>query len=137
MRYEYTLSDIGRRWAQAWRGDEDSGAIEAFLSQCYFHTATQAWQIPARELTTPDEIVPYLQRAAKVVSSSSGYAPIEELALLGGIWALTEDQAILEPGAAREAIIAYQKANPYKVRFTVDRSGALAHARFMDEAVSF
>lgn len=133
MKYEYAFSEIGRSWSEAFRGDEDSAAIEEFLARRFFHTAAQAWKIQARELTLPDEIVPYLQRAAKVINSSSGYAPIEELALVGGIWALTDDQAILEPGVAREAVIAYQKANPYKVRFTVDRSGVLAHARFMDE----
>jgi hypothetical protein len=69
-----------------------------------------------------------------VIKSSSGYAPIEELALIGGIWALIDDQAIIEPGTAREAVINFQKANPYKVRFTVDRSGTLAHARFMDDS---
>jgi hypothetical protein len=133
MKYEFLLSDVGRRWVDVFHGDEDSDAIEKFLSQRFFHTAAKAWQIPARELTTPDEIVPYLQRAAKAVSSSSGYAPIEELALMGGIWALTDNHTIIEPGVAREALIAYQKTNPYKVRFTVDRSGTLAHARFMDE----
>ncbi|MDP2989287.1 MAG: hypothetical protein Q8O57_01820, partial [Kiritimatiellota bacterium] len=93
----------------------------------------QAWQIQAHELSTPDEIIPYLQRAVKVISSSSGYAPVAELALLGGIYALTDDHAIIEPGGALEALISYQKINPYKVRFTVDRSGTLAHARFMDD----
>ena len=134
MKYEYIFSDIGRRWAEAFHGNEDSIAIEEFLARRFFHTAAQAWQVQARELLTPDEIVPYLQRAAKVISSSSGYAPIEELALVGGIWALTDDNAIIEPGVAREALIAYQKTNPYKVRFTVDRTGTLAHARFIDES---
>ena len=133
MKYEYTFSNIGRCWAEAFRGDEDSAAIEEFLARRFFHTAAKAWQIQAHELTAPDEIVPYLQRAAKAISSSSGYAPIEELALVGGIWALTDDQAIFEPGVARDALIAYQKINPYKVRFTVDRSGTLAHVRFMDD----
>jgi hypothetical protein len=73
---------------------------------------------------------------SKVISSSSGYAPIEELALMGGIWALIDDQSIIEPGIARETLISYQKTNPYKVRFTVDRSGTLAHARFMDDATN-
>jgi hypothetical protein len=134
MKYEYTLTEVGRQWASAFRGDEDSAAIEDFLARRFFHTAAQAWVIQASEITAPEEIVPYLQRAAKIVSSSSGYAPIEELALLGGIWALTDDSKMMEPGVAREALIAYQKANPYKVRFTVDRSGILAHARFMDES---
>lgn len=134
MKYEYTFSEVGLRWAAAFRGDEDSAAVGEFLAQRFFHTAAAAWQIEARELTTPDEITPYLQRAAKAISSSSGYAPIEELALVGGIWALTDDHTIIEPGVAREALIAYQKTNPYKVRFTVDRLGVLAHARFMDDS---
>jgi hypothetical protein len=132
MKYEYAFSEIGKHWANAFRGDEDSAAIEEFLTRRFFHTAAHAWHVPVRELL-PEEMIPYLQRAAKAISSSSGYAPIEELALVGGIWALTDDHSIMEPGAAREALIAYQKTNPYKVRFTVDRSGALAHARFMDE----
>jgi hypothetical protein len=134
MKYEYAFTEIGRCWAGEFDGHEDSAAIEDFLMHRFFHTAAQAWQVQARELSTPDEIVPYLQRAAKVISSQSSYAPIEELALVGGIWALTDDHSILEPGVAREALIAYQKTNPYKVRFTVDRSGVLAHARFMNDA---
>lgn len=132
MKYEYRLSEVGRRLASEFNGNEDSNTIEEFLSRRFFHAVALAWQIQGRELTTSDEIVPLLHRAAKAISSPSGYAPIEELALMGGVWALTEDQAIMEPGTAREALIAYQKANPYKVRFTVDRSGTLAHARFMD-----
>lgn len=137
MRYEYALSDVGRRWVEAFNGDEDSSVIEEFLIHRFFHTAAHAWQIEARDLTEPDEIVPYLRRAAKVISSAGGYSPIEELSLLCGIWALLDDQRVIELGTARKALIAYQKAHPYQVRFTVDRSGALAHARFMDEASSF
>ena len=137
MKYEYSFSEIGRRFAMAFRGDEDSNSIEEFLVSRFFHTAAQAWQIQTHEITTPDEIVSYLYRASKVISSSSGYAPIGELALLGGIWALSDDNIIIEPGIAREALIAYQKINPYKVRFTIDRSGVLANARFMDDSASY
>jgi hypothetical protein len=134
MKYEYAFSEVGLRWLAAFNGDEDSQEISDFIAWRFFHAVAQAWQIEARELKTPDEIVPYLQKAAKAVSSTSGYTPIEELALVGGIWALTEDHTIMEPGVARDALIAYQKINPYKVRFTVDRHGTLAHARFIDES---
>lgn len=133
MKYEYSFSPIGRRWVCAFTGQEDSAGIEEFLSRRFFQSISKAWEIDAEPLTTPDEIVPYLKRAAKAISSSSGYAPIEELALLSGIEALVDEHKIFEIGAAREALIAYQKANPYQVRFTVDRMGVLAHAKFMED----
>lgn len=133
MKYEYSFSPIGRLWVCTFTGQEDSAGIEEFLSRRFFQSIAKAWEIDAEPLTTPDEVVPYLKRAAKAISSSSGYAPIEELALLSGIEALVDEHKIFETGAAREAIIAYQKANPYQVRFTVDRMGVLAHAKFMED----
>ena len=76
--------------------------------------------------------MPYLERAWQAIQSAGGYAPIEEMALIAGIEALLEHSLVIEPAVAREAIIAYQKANPYRVRFTVDRMGTLAHARFLE-----
>lgn len=134
--FEYKFSSTGVSWKEVMTAIEESDAVIEFLRTQFFHTAANGLKIHFRELTTPDEIVPYLYRAAKSISSSSGYSPIEELALIAGIWALNDDQAVIEPKIAREALIAYQKTNPYKVRFTVDRSGALAHARFMDEAIT-
>ncbi|MBK6433673.1 hypothetical protein [Candidatus Amarolinea dominans] len=75
--------------------------------------------------------MPYLQRASKAIKSPGGYAPIEELALVAGIEGLLDHGLIIEPEVARKAIIAYQKDHPYEVRFTVDRMGVLAHARFV------
>jgi len=134
MKYEYAFSSIGAQWISKLTGLEDSTEIENFLSRKFFQSVASAWEINAGLVTDPDEITAYLRKAAKVINSSSGYAPIEELALLAGIEALVDDRKIFEIGPAREAIIAYQKANPYQVRFTVDRMGVLAHAKFMDES---
>lgn len=136
MKFEYSFSPIGLRWANTLSGQEDSAAIEEFLHRQFFETAANSWKIDANPLISIDEIVSKLQKAAKIVSSSSGYAPIEELALLAGIESLVDDHQYFEIGTAREAIIAYQKANPYKVRFTVDRMGTLAHAKFIEEKPS-
>jgi hypothetical protein len=54
------------------------------------------------------------------------------MALVAGIDALLRQNVIIEPAEARRAIVAYQKAHPYEVRFTVDRMGILAHARFVN-----
>lgn len=134
MRYEYLISPIGLRWANAFTGQEDSAAIGEFLNRRFFQSVTTAWQIDASLITTSEQIVPLLKQAAEQISSSSGYTPIEELALLAGIESLVDDHKYFEIGAAREALIAYQKANPYQVRFTVDRLGTLAHAKFMNDA---
>ena len=135
LRYEYTLSPVGLAWAAAVQSVDGSAAIDGFLKGQYFSTAAQAWQIPAQPLTDRDDIVQRLRQSAQVISSSSGYTPIEELALLAGIDALVQDHLIIEQDAAREALLAYQKEHPYEVRFTVDRMNKLAYARFMDGVV--
>lgn len=133
LKYEYHTSSAGKVWMEKFGGDKASDDVENFLRTQFFATAASAQNSVATTLTSPDEIVPRLQNAWKVISSSNGYAPIEEIALVAGIKALIEDQLIIEIAPAREALIAYQKANPYAVRFTVDRLGALAHAKFIDD----
>lgn len=134
--HEYSFSDRGTRFLHALQGIVDTRDISSFLSTQFFLSIASAWQLEYTKLSNPDDIVARLQRAAKSISSSSGYSPIEELALLAGIDALIDDHQLLEIGTARETIIAYQKANPYRVRFTVDRMGVLAHAKFIDETPS-
>lgn len=133
MRYEYSISPIGSRWANTFTGQEDSTAIAEFLNHHFFQSVKTAWQIDASPITVPEQIISLLKLAAERISSSSGYTPIEELALLAGIESLVDEHKYFEIGAAREVLIAYQKANPYKVRFTVDRMGALAHAKFIEQ----
>ncbi len=132
FKYEYGFCDAGRTWAAALASVETSQAIADFLANRFFTTAAAAWAIPAQPIAAPEEIVPHLQRASKAIKSPGGYAPIEELALVAGIEGLLDHGVIIEPEVARKAIIAYQKEHPYEVRFTVDRMGVLAHARFVD-----
>ena len=98
-----------------------------FLANRFFTTAAAAWAIPAQPISAPEEVVPHLLRASKAIRSPGGYAPIEEMALVAGIEGLLDHGVIIEPEAARKAIIVYQKDHPYEVRFTVDRMGVLAH----------
>lgn len=134
LRYVYSISPIGLSWAKATEDIDDSIAIEYFLNNCFFHTVTDAWRLKAELIDNVEDIVDRLKQAAKIISSSSGYSPIEELALLAGIDALVEDHQFFEIGTAREAIIAYQKTNPYQIRFTVDRMGTLAYAKFVEDS---
>lgn len=131
-RYEYTMSAVGLAWATAFDGVESSNAIEDFLTNRFFSTAAAAWQIPAEPLTDRDGIVAHVQKAWKAINSPGGYAPIEEMGLVAGIEALLDQGLIIEIAAARQALIDYQRVNPYSVRFTVNRMGVLAHARFLE-----
>jgi hypothetical protein len=133
LKYEFSFNRQGLAWVQALEGVSAEAEISAFLHQRFFQTAARAWEISALPLATPDEIVPRLRQAARRISSPGGYTPIEELGLVAGIDALLNERRWFEIALARETLIAYQKANPYKVRFTVDRMGVLAHARFMEE----
>ncbi len=133
FRYSYTFTLAGLTWAEALTGIESDAQVAGFLATRFFATAARAWEIPALLLTVPEAIVSHLYRAWQAVRSAGGYAPIEEMALVAGVEALLEHGLIIEPAVAREAIITYQKANPYQVRFTVNRMGLLAHARFLEE----
>ncbi|MGQ9555748.1 MAG: hypothetical protein ACUVWR_16740 [Anaerolineae bacterium] len=132
FQYEYTFSPAGRIWLEALAQTSTGEEVTEFLGRRFFSTAAHAWGIYARSLSSPEDIVPHLRQAWRVIRSPGGYAPIEEMALLAGIDALLEHSVVIEPMVAREALIAYQKANPYEVRFTVNRLGALAYARFLE-----
>lgn len=132
FRYRYAFTAAGLAWAEELTGVESSNQVSEFLAGRFFATAARAWDIPEMACTDADLVMPHLYRAWQAIQSAGGYAPIRELALVAGIEALLDHGLIIEPAVAREAIIVYQKANPYKVRFTVDRMGVLAHARFVE-----
>lgn len=132
MKYDYALSAAGLAWAKQSAGYETSDEISDFLHGKFFSAAAAGWYPKATPMSDT-EIVPALQSAWKAISSANGYAPIEEIALLAGIKSLVNENKIIEIATAREALIAYQKTNPYIVRFTVDRWGTLAHAKFIDD----
>jgi len=133
VRYSYTFTPPGLVWVEALAGVETDDQVYEFLTTRFFASAARAWGISAAPITDPEAIVPHLHRAWQAIRSAGGYAPIEEMALVAGIEALLEHGLVIEPAVAREAIITYQKAHPYQVRFTVNRMGVLAHARFLEK----
>ena len=134
LRYDFMFSPVGVTWAENLSRLQTTEELEKFLANNFFGTAAKAWGLSATKMSDINTIVQRLKIAWKSITSPGGYAPIEEMALVAGINTLVEENSIIEQNNAREAIIAYQKENPYEVRFTVDRLGKLAHARFLDEA---
>jgi hypothetical protein len=136
FKYEYAFNTAGQVWAEALSTVVSSDNVLEFLTGRFFSTAAKAWNPDAQPLTDSQTIIGYLRRAWEVIHTSGGYAPIEEFALVAGIHALLDDGLVLEQASARETLRAYQKENPYKVRFTVNRLGVLAHARFLENGPS-
>ena len=128
-RYVYSFGPQGRSWATALDGVSSSEQIGVFLNRRFFAAAAEA-------LGLPGKVVTHLYPAWQAIKSQSGYAPIEEVALVAGITALCDLGLVIELAVARDALIAYQRAHPYKVRFSVDRKGALAHVQFLEEPFS-
>jgi hypothetical protein len=132
-RYSYALTQAGVVWAEAFTGVETDAEISTLLGNHFFATAATAWEVPAMPIGDRDSIVRHSHRAWQATRSAGGYAPIEEIALVAGIHALCDDGLILEPKMVWDAVISYQKDHPYQVRFTVNRMGVLAHARFVND----
>jgi hypothetical protein len=133
LRYEYSISPMGIVWTEKLQNLRTNKEIGEFLENKYFNTAAKAWKISATKIEDEDQIVARLKNAWKAIASPGGYAPIEEMSLVAGIKSLLDEGLVIEHASAREAIIAYQKAHPYEVRFTVNRMGKLAHARFLEK----
>lgn len=132
FRYGYAFTPAGQVWAEELADTEDDAQIADFLANRFFQTAANAFRISPASPATADSVVVHLYRAWEVIHSAGGYAPIEEMAVVAGIEALLKNHLVIEPAVARETLIAYQKENPYQVRFTVNRLGELAHARFLE-----
>lgn len=132
-RFEYRFTNTGRVLVSQLSEITATDKIDTFLSSSFISSCAAAWNIQSETLDDQNDIVVRLYNASKALRSPGGYAPIRELALLAGIESLIDDGLIFEGGPARQAIIDYQKENPYKVRFTVNRLGVLAHARFLEE----
>jgi hypothetical protein len=72
-----------------------------------------------------------LVRAWDDLKSPLGYAPIVDMALLGSIYALSEQRVYFEIVTARQFLRDWQKEAPQTLRCSVDRMGNRAHVRLL------
>lgn len=128
-RYEYHLSAEGRAFFAALGPTTDIGT---FLDTAFFQTWTAAFGLAGACSVTDDEMRAALVRAWNGLKSPLGYAPIVDVALLGGIYALTEQGVYFEIATARQFLREWQKESPTAIRFSVDRMGNMAHVRLLD-----
>lgn len=125
-RYEYRLSRKGRDFFASLDSTAD---IETFLATTFFQSWAAALCPAEARPATDDEMRTALARAWNDIKSPLGYAPIVDVALLGGVYALTEQNVYFEIATARQFLREWQKESPTAVRFSVDRMGNMAHVR--------
>ncbi len=128
-RYEYCLSPGGRAFFATLGPTVD---VETFLDTAYFQTWAAAFGPSDARVARADEIRAALARAWNELKSPLGYAPIVDVALLGGIYALTEQGVYFEIATARQFLRDWQKESPTALRFSVDRMGTMAHVRMLN-----
>lgn len=126
-KYEYYFTPQGREFFALFSKTE---SVESFLDFRFFSALVESFKLKAKH-ATEEEIVEILISAFNKIKSPLGYAPIREIALLGAITALLEQNKYFEIGEAVILIMEYQKKHPYELRFQVDRSGAPVYVKFL------
>lgn len=128
--YRYQISDATKAFFEPFVHSE---TIEHFLQHSFFEAANQAYDLKAVHLDDRETIFSYIQDAYAVLKSPLGYAPILEIALLAGIYALTKRSQYFEISEAIDLLKILQKERPEFIRFNVDRWGVLTFVKFTGE----
>lgn len=126
-RYEYRFTPGGQSF---FKSLSDSSDLETFLKYSFFESINQSHQYSA-DLASDNEILKSLYAAYDRIKSTLGYAPIKEISLMSAIQSFINHKKYFEIGRATQLISKYQKENPYKLRFQVDRSGAPVYVKFL------
>lgn len=130
-KYEYFLTPKGKEFFESFSKEKD---IDDFLQNRFFSAVIKSFKLQAN-YAIEEEILSVLMDAYNKLKSPVGYAPIKDIALLGIIKSLVEQNKIFEIGDATKLIFHYQKENPDKIRFQPDRYGNPSNVKFIDNEV--
>jgi len=131
-KYEYKFTERGREFFNSFSNAENA---DKFLDFQFFSTLVKSFKLNAKR-TEEEEIIEILISAFHKIKSPLGYAPIREIALLGIINSIVNENKYFEIGEAVKLIMEYQKKHPYRLRFQVDRSGAPVYVKFLTNKIS-
>ena len=112
-----------------------SESIEHFLHYCFFDASNKVFNLNREHRADRETILPEIQKAYTVLKSTLGYAPILEVALLAGIYSITDAGSYFEISEAIDTLKSFQKERPTLIRFNVDRWGALTVVKFNSEII--
>lgn len=125
--YRYQITDVTRTFFESLINSE---SIDHFLHYSFFKSVNKAFNLNGEYRTDRETILPTIQKAYNVLKSPLGYAPIIEVALLAGIYSITESGSYFEISEVTNTLRSLQKERPELVRFNVDRWGALTFVKF-------
>ena len=128
-KYEYTFTEQGRKFFNLFSHAKN---MDNFLDFQFFSTLLESFGLKAKH-ATENEMIEILISAFDKIKSPLGYAPIREIALLGIVNSIVNENKYFEIGEAVKLIMEYQKKHPYKLRFQVDRSGAPVYVKFLND----
>jgi hypothetical protein len=128
--YRYKVNDATKAFFDPLINSEN---IDHFLNHSFFQEANKALNLNGEHRTDRGMVMPVIQKAYNVVKSPLGYAPILEVSLLAGIYAITEAKSYFELSEALDTLKSLQKERTDLVRFNVDRWGALAFVKFNND----
>jgi hypothetical protein len=111
----------------------NSKSVEHFLWHSFFDASNKAFDLNAEHRVDRETILSVIQRTYTVLKSPLGYVPILEVALLAGIYSITEAGAYFEISESLDMLKSLQKERSELVRFNVDRWGALTFVKFNDD----
>jgi len=125
--YRYQMTDATKTFFESLINSE---SIDHFLHYSFFKAANKAFNLNGEHRTDRETILPKIQKAYIVLKSPLGYAPIIEVALLAGIYSITESGSYFEISETTNTLKSLQKERPELVRFNVDLWGVLTFVKF-------
>lgn len=128
-KYEYSFTPVGREFLKIFSNAKNT---DNFLNFHFFSTLVESFGLKAKH-ATDNEMIETLISAFHKIKSPLGYAPIREIALLGIVNSIVNENKYFEIGEAVRFIMEYQKKHPYRLRFQVDRSGAPVYVKFLND----
>lgn len=110
----------------------NSESTNYFLNHSFFDASNKAFNLNRKHQGNKETILPAIQKAYTVLKSPLGYVPILEVALLAGIYSITETDTYFELSESIDMLRSIQKERPELLRFNVDRWGVLTFVKFID-----
>jgi len=125
--YRYQITDVTKIFFESFINSE---SIDHFLHYSFFEATNKAFNLNGEHRTDRETILTAIQKAYTVLKSPLGYVPILEMALLAGIYSITETGTYFELAESLDTLKSLQKEKPELVRFNVDRWGTLTFVKF-------
>jgi len=127
--YRYRLSSSGRRLMTLLteaNGDPD-------IENEFFAHAIDAYSLGLKRFSGDSDRLPFIYESFSRLKSPLGYAPINDVMLLGVLLAIRSKQGYFEIQEGIQTVRAIQQKYPRLVRFNVDRMGKVNFVKFERE----